>query len=401
MRRTAVVLLLLAAAQPAAAAGPDLKVPAEQLEAAFFCREPAAGAPARVPVLLVHGTGAQAEENWFAYLKVLPARGHRTCAVSIPDRESNSTTYNSEFVVHAARKMRDRHGGRISIIGHSQGSMLQRWAMRWWPDVGAGVEDVINLAGPLRGSPYAKALCLAFPCVEWMHNAVEGSPFMTAINEPAMTPYPADATSLLTEYDELVQPPAIAMYDAAPRTANVLIQDMCAARPVEHVAMAFDALVYALVLDALDHAGPVDPKRIDAGICQSGYIDGDPPPADTGIPQTIVQGAQDGDPTIGPPPLPAYVKGHRDTFGALDVTVSPRRARLGRRRRFRVTVTTDGVPVRYAKVWLGRQRGETGQDGVARIRARLRALGRRPVLAAAPGYLAGRSGVRVTPRRRR
>jgi pimeloyl-ACP methyl ester carboxylesterase len=405
MRRAALAVFLFAIAEPAAAAGPDLSVPPEKLKAALGCKEPAADAPRRVPVLLVHGTGSSGEENWFAYLRVLPARGHPTCAVSIPDREADSTTENSQFVVYAARRMRDRFGGRIAIMGHSQGSMLERWAMRWWPDVGAGVDDVISLAGPLKGSPYSKALCLAFPCVEWMHNSVEGSPFMTAINEPAMTPFPADATSLLTEYDELVQPPSIAMYDPAPRTSSVLLQSVCPGRRAEHGAMAIDALAYALVLDALDHPGPANPARIDRAVCDKDFIEGtnvaDAPGPVIGLPQVIVKGIQEGNPTIGPPPLPAYVKGHRDTFGALDVTVRPSRARLRRRRRFRVQVTTEGVPVRYARVWLGRRRGKTGQNGAVRIRARLRALGRRTVLAAAPGYLPGRTGVRVRQARRR
>jgi hypothetical protein len=54
-------------------------------------------------------------------------------------------------------------------------------------------------------------------------------------------------------------------------TANILVQDICPDHHIDpmiaHVSLAFDGPAYALVTDALDHAGPADASRVGSGAC--------------------------------------------------------------------------------------------------------------------------------------
>ncbi|HKY77237.1 MAG TPA: lipase, partial [Acidimicrobiia bacterium] len=52
------------------------------------------------------------------------------------------------------------------------------------------------------------------------------------------------------------------------RITNVALQDVCPAHFAEHVkAITYDAVGYALAIDALTHDGPADPARIDRRVC--------------------------------------------------------------------------------------------------------------------------------------
>lgn len=88
----------------------------------------------------------------------------------------------------------------------------------------------------------------------------------------------------------------------------------------------------------------------------------------------------------------------------LRVKVRPRRARIGRRRTFRVRITAfvrgKRRPVRRALVRFAGRRARTNRRGRARIRVRLRKAGRRRVRASKRGYRRGSAVVRAGRRRR-
>src|SRR5439155_21007458 len=59
---------------------------------------------------------------------------------------------------------------------------------------------------------------------------------------------------------------------------NILIQDVCPARPVEHLGLSSgDAVGFALAVDAFSHPGPADPARFDTANCMKASIDGAQP----------------------------------------------------------------------------------------------------------------------------
>lgn len=394
------VVLHAASGTARADAGPPLTIHESELRAALTCRAPARG-PARTTVLLVHGTFTTGETSWGpTYVPTLTRRGHRTCTLTIPDRLLDDTRIDAEYVVFAVRTLRrDAPTRRVSVIAHSQGSMVQRWAMRWWPDVAASVDDVIDLAGLVRGSPVASTLC-AGPCPAWTHFASEGSVFMNALNRPAMAPPVLDATSVFTDYDELIQPPSVAHYDGTPNTVTARLQELCPGRAVEHGLVLADAAVFAVVADALAHDGPADLRRI-AEPCPPGNLEG--------VDSAAFLGALGLDAAVGSaevvatrhPPLHAdepqalgYTAARAARFGELATRVRPTRLRVGARV-LRIQVTVGGVPVRRAKVTAFGVTATSGADGAARLRVRPRSRGVRRVVAGLRGYRSGAATVRV------
>lgn len=249
------------AAQP----GPALRTPVGELVAALSCVG-ALESATRTPVLLVHGTSSTPEESWaFGYGRVLPARGHPTCAVRLPDRAWNDIQTSTEYVVHAVRTIAARSGRRVTVIGHSQGALQPLWALRFWPDLADQVEDFVGLAAPLRGTVAASVVCALpgrCPEVVWQYGA--GSAFVAALNRRRLPTGPS-YTVVATLNDELVVPQPVA--STAPGVSTIVVQRVCPGRFVEHVGLLADAVAHAIVLDALDHPGPAVAGRISPATC--------------------------------------------------------------------------------------------------------------------------------------
>ena len=269
----AVAILATVAPRPAAAGlgdGPALSVPEERLAASLTC--PAEFSPWRDPVLLVHGTATNSRDTWSQnYLHVLPAQGFSVCAVDLPDRALGDIQVAAEYVVHAVRAVAAASGRRVDVIGHSQGTLEMRWALRWWPDVARLVDDAISLAGPHHGASGADQFCLTGACAPAVHQMRPPARFLAALNSGDETPGEVGYTSIYSENDELVQPPGSAVLDGA---VNVLVQDLCPGRPVHHGGLLHDAAAFALVMDALTYPGPADPSRFDAAACSQPWMPG-------------------------------------------------------------------------------------------------------------------------------
>lgn len=255
--------------------GPALESDPVALETALSCPDGLSHAEHPV-VLLVHGTATTAEETWPAGMGVVLHRaGFDWCTVQLPGRALVDIQRSTEYVVDAVRSLHRRTGRKVSMIGHSQGALEVRWAIRWWPDVRAVVDDVVTAAGANRPIPWTKTVFCGRSCAEPIWQFSTGAAFMEAINRvPAPEGPSYSAIRSLT--DELIQPAmpessAVATIDGA---ANLAIQDVCPGRPVSHVGLVFDAVFAAMTLDALQHPGPADQGRIEHGTCARPYADG-------------------------------------------------------------------------------------------------------------------------------
>ena len=259
---------------PANAPGPALSVPAAKLAAALTCSKGGVGGATRAPVLLVQGTGATAKDNWsWTYEPALDKLHIPWCQIDLPDHATGDVQVNGEYVVYAIRTMRSRAGRRISIIGHSQGGMVPRWALRFWPDTRAMVDDIIGFAPSNHGTTQASATCGDGACsaADWQQWNV--SKFVQALNSRAETWSGVSYTSIYTHTDEIVQPNlddtgSSSLRTGAGRIENVATQDVCPNDTNEHLLLGLiDPVAYALAVDALGHDGPADPKRIAATVC--------------------------------------------------------------------------------------------------------------------------------------
>ncbi len=253
--------------------GPPLTVPAKELEKALTCSKGVDDAK-RAPVLLLQGTGATAKDNWsWTYEPALDKLGIPWCQADVPDHATQDVQRNGEFAVYAIRKMFQRAGRKIAVIGHSQGGMLPRWALRWWPDTRRMVDDVIGFAPSNHGTTQADCSSDS-PCAPSGWQQSDDANFIKALNSGAETWRGISYTSIYTRTDEVVQPNQDAETGSSSlrtgdgRRTNVAIQDICPTAVSEHLLVGLtDPVAYALAVDALDHDGPADPKRVPLTTC--------------------------------------------------------------------------------------------------------------------------------------
>lgn len=279
--------LVLAVPAPAAefapldAPGPALSVTPAQVAAATQC---SAGVDrAKVaPVILLQGTGTTAKHNWsWTYQPGLSKAGVPWCTVDLPDHATGDVQRSGEYVVSAIRTISARAGRRVSIIGHSQGGMVGRWALRFWPDTRRMVDDVIGFAPSNHGTTMARFTCGDGACSASNWQQWDISNFMRALNSRAETFRGVSYTSVYTRTDQIVQPNLDARTGSSSlrtgegRRTNVATQDICPTNAYEHLSIGLvDPVAYALAIDALKHDGPADPRRIPLTVCAQQFHPG-------------------------------------------------------------------------------------------------------------------------------
>jgi triacylglycerol lipase len=248
---------------------PELQVDRAELRAAMDCPE-AFTDEGRNPVLLVHGTGPTPRENFgWNLLPQLRADGFDVCTVELPTRALGDIQVAAEYVVHGVREVHERSGQQVDVAGHSQGGLEPRWALAWWPSTRDLVGDLVTFASPHHGTVVTDVACAASRCWPAVHQMRPGSAFLEALHaQEDLTA--VEVTSLGSVHDELVQPPTTIELDGA---SNIILQDVCPARPVTHISIVADALAYELLLDAYEHAGPADPSRLRDDICTATTIE--------------------------------------------------------------------------------------------------------------------------------
>lgn len=275
MRRRALCLLLaigavlgpLGGATPAPAAEePALSVAPDLLAAALVCPD-FTGAP---PVLLVHGTATNSADTWAPAMQPALGRdGYDVCTVDLPGRALGDIQVSAEYVVHAIRHISTATGRKVAVVGHSQGSLEPRWALKWWPSLQAVVSDVVVLAAPNHGVFAADGACAADSCAPAVWQMTRSSALLRRLNAGDETPGAVHYTSIWSQNDELVQPTGTPAPATAPLQGgwNVVVQNVCPGRPVGHGAMVHDGVVYALVLNALQRTGGADPSSLPGDTC--------------------------------------------------------------------------------------------------------------------------------------
>lgn len=250
--------------------GPVLTTPAAQLREAVRCDERASRGNERQTVVLVHGTGSTPRESFsWGYVRALRADGFGVCTVQLPRFGLGSFTRSAEYVVHAVRVAHRLSGRRVSIVGHSQGGSMGLWVTKYWPDVRRAVDDVVSIAGPLRGTQFANLLCAPGRCVPLAWELSRGSAHMRAQTRGPLPQGPS-YTSLVSRHDEVVFPQPLV--GSLPGVRTYVTQDICPADPAEHGLILGDPLVYRLTVDALTHRGPASRARLPADRCREAFI---------------------------------------------------------------------------------------------------------------------------------
>ena len=285
---SSVAMVAMAMAAPAAAEaafapldhpGPKLSVPKHKLRLALDCTGHVATAD-RAPVLLVPGTSLNPKVNFsWNWEPALARRGWPYCAVALPHNGMSDIQTSGEYIVYSLRRLHARTGRRVDVVGYSQGGMVPRWALRFWPGTRKLVDDLVGLSPSNHGTVDAIPACPQ-SCAPSFWQQRSDSNFTRALNSRAETFRRISYSSIYTNTDEVVVPNAgprasSALHGKRGKIANVAIQQVCPNDTSEHLAIgSYDNTAYQLAIDALTHRGPADPTRVDASVCANPFMPG-------------------------------------------------------------------------------------------------------------------------------
>ncbi|CAN5544170.1 hypothetical protein BH10ACT11_BH10ACT11_17290 [soil metagenome] len=231
------------------------------------------------PVLLFPATGVDSEHNFsWNYERLFDQQGIPWCASDQAGKRSTNMDniwVRSYYVAYAIRKVHAMAGRQLAVIGHSQGGMIMRIGLRFWPDTRKMVDDVVGFAGTNNGTSMSDATS-AQPSPPANRQQASNSRYTKALNSRAQTFKGISYTEVYTSLDEVVNPqPASSSVEGPGKITNVGIQDVCTGDTAEHLQIGTsDPAAAALALDALGHKGPAKLSRIDPSVCSQQYQPG-------------------------------------------------------------------------------------------------------------------------------
>lgn len=258
---------------------PPLETPVEILEAALKCSE-SFGPNSGRAVLFVPGATQTVESNFsWNYLPAMDKAGISWCAIDLPFSNTGELQIASEYITHAIRKMFSTTGTKIAIVGFSQGGVMPRWSLKYFPDTRGMVEDMIGIAAANHGLIETNLLCAppVIGCITSFTQIAVGAKWLDALNIGGETFKGIDYTQIYTRTDDVAVPNfdeangVSSLRTGEGNKVNIATQDVCITNVADHfVVGSFDPVSYAIVKDALDHPGTASLDRVAAlapGLC--------------------------------------------------------------------------------------------------------------------------------------
>lgn len=269
LRAAAVAATLLTALAPIAAASADDRTDMPPPGANnWACRS----AAHPVPVVLVHGTTANQNQNWHTLSPALTRAGYCVYTVTVGvlpglpgygglDRLGTSTRQLAAFV---AVVMKRTGAKQLDFVGHSQGATLQLSYLRYYGGA-RHARRIVNLAGAVSASPDAAGISALLKSVPKERRSL--CPLCDSLADPSVYDfknYPnIEYANIASSTDEVVNPPSVSFMKPAPNVRNVLVQSYCPHMRVGHDAMSKSPTVRRMIMNALDpatrqpvHCGP-------------------------------------------------------------------------------------------------------------------------------------------------
>lgn len=307
-----------AAALPsmASASEPALLTPKATLDAAIHCYGPSLTTSKLTPIMLVTGTGATGQQAYLIGQGAFELYGHPVCVVDFPYSTTADVQVSVEYLVNGIRYMNTQAKKKIAIFGISQGGLLPRWALTYWPSLRSKVSDVLAAAGTQHGTNTINiAACRVAPgCIPAGWQQAAGSNLLKALNKyPDETPGTTSWTTVRSSNDETVQPQTGAHPTSSLKGAtNILIQDVCKNRKVGHIQTAVDSVTFAAAKDAIEHSGAAKVSRLPKTVCSGPFAPG-LDPFNTWVILTAAKQLTSGNQTSNPgvtaePAVRAYAK---------------------------------------------------------------------------------------------
>jgi hypothetical protein len=295
--------------------GPKLPIAASKLRLSFRCTGRLRHAR-REPVLLLAATGVTSEQNFsWNYERALRRLGIPYCTSDVPGRFAvanlGSLVVRGYYVTYAMRRMYALAGRRIATLGHSQGGMIMRWSLRFWPDTRRMVDKVIGLEGDNQGGLAGNGTCPRGCAVAYAQQEYH-SRFIEALNSRQQTFRGISYTEIYSTDDTGSSGPGPIAVHGPGRISNVSVQSVCPGHHVVHVVLGtLDPVAYALALFTLEHSRPARASDISRSVCADTLQPG-VDPATVGRDATAALNAETSQTQAAPkvyrePPLPAFV----------------------------------------------------------------------------------------------
>jgi pimeloyl-ACP methyl ester carboxylesterase len=228
------------------------------------------------PVVLVHGTLANMNDNWQAASPLLANNGYCVFAFNYGGATATGDFQGTGDIAASAAQLASfvsevlaaTGASKADIVGHSQGGMMPRYYISFLGGA-AKVARLVALAPSNYGTTLdgltalGQALALLEPinsllsitceaCVE----QEQGSSFLATLNADPTVPG-VSYTVIESRDDEVVTPHTNAFLPAAPNVTNITLQNQCPLDESDHLEIANDPIAMADMLNALDPAQPV------------------------------------------------------------------------------------------------------------------------------------------------
>ena len=237
----------------------------------FGCKPPAAHPE---PVILVHGTFANQDDNWQAASPLLANHGYCVFTFNYGGPSASSIIQGTGDIAASAgqlasfvSRVRAATGAaEVDLVGHSQGGMMPRYYLKFLGGA-AFVDKMVALAPSNHGTTLdgLTALVTALGAAGLVNSALnplctacvqqeQGSSFLAGLNAGGETVAGVSYTVIESRYDEVVTPYTSAFLSGA---TNILLQNQCPLDLSDHLEIAADPVALADVLNALDPAHPV------------------------------------------------------------------------------------------------------------------------------------------------
>ncbi|MFE2888156.1 esterase/lipase family protein [Streptomyces sp. NPDC059272] len=234
----------------------------------YSCR-PSATHPR--PVVLVHGTFANATDNWLTLAPYLEARGYCVFSLDYGQLPGVPLVYGlgpidksaEQLQAYVDKVLAATGAAKADLVGHSQGGMMPRYYLKFLGGA-AKVNTFVGIAPDNHGTTLdgLTKLLPYFPGAEdviasaapGLADQVAGSAFLAKLNAGGDTVPGVHYTVIATRYDEVVTP-YTSQFLSGSDVHNVLIQNLCSADLSEHALLGLtDRIVFHEVANALDPA---------------------------------------------------------------------------------------------------------------------------------------------------
>ena len=239
----------------------------------WSCR-PSAAHPR--PVILVHGTFANMDDNWQAASPLLANSGYCVYAFNYGGASADSPVQGTGDIPASAAQLAAfvdtvlaaTGAARVDLVGHSQGGLMPRYYINVLggaakvsdlvafapPNYGTTLDgltelaSLLGVAGEINGP--LGSVCAA--CVQ----QEQGSAFLGGLNAAPTVPG-VNYTVIESTGDEVVTPYTNAFLPAAANVTDITVQHQCVLDGSDHLEIAADPTAMADMLNALDPTHPV------------------------------------------------------------------------------------------------------------------------------------------------